>query len=68
MTLTPRERQVLRLIASGLTQAQAARRMNVAPGTVDTYLKRIRGKVGSANKADLTRLALHLDGLGGADE
>jgi DNA-binding CsgD family transcriptional regulator len=60
--LSPREREVLDHIANGLTHSQAARRLNISPGTVDTYLKRIRRKFGPANKADLTRLAMQLGG------
>lgn len=58
--LAPRERQVLSLIAQGFTQAQAATRMGVSQGTVDTYIKRIRSKLGPGNKADLTRRAIEL--------
>ena len=58
--LAPRERQVLSLIAQGFTQAQAATRMGVSPGTIDTYIKRIRVKLGPGNKADLTRRAIEL--------
>jgi DNA-binding NarL/FixJ family response regulator len=58
--LAPREREALSLIAQGLTQAQAAARMGVSPATVDTYVKRIRRKLGPGNKADLTRRAIEL--------
>jgi two-component system, NarL family, nitrate/nitrite response regulator NarL len=58
--LAPRERQVLSLIAQGFTQGQAATRMGVSPGTIDTYIKRIRQKLGPGNKADLTRRAMEL--------
>jgi DNA-binding CsgD family transcriptional regulator len=58
--LAPREQETLHYIAQGLTQAQTARRMGVSPGTVDTYVKRIRQKLGSGNKADLTRKAIEL--------
>ncbi|MEW1839200.1 response regulator transcription factor [Nonomuraea angiospora] len=59
--LSPRERQVLDHIAAGRTSAQIARRMSLSPWTVDTYLRRIRGKYGIGNKAELTRLALELN-------
>jgi DNA-binding NarL/FixJ family response regulator len=61
--LAPRERQVLSLIAQGFTQAQAATRMGVGQGTIDTYIKRIRAKLGPGNKADLTRRAIELGQL-----
>lgn len=62
--LAPREEETLHYIAQGFTQAQAAARMGVSPGTVDTYVKRIRGKLGVGNKADLTRAAIELGQLG----
>ncbi len=60
--LSDREVQVLRQIAHGLTHAQIATRLGISPHTVDTYVKRIRAKLGAGNKAELTRVAL-LDGL-----
>ena len=60
MALAPRERQALSLIAQGFTQAQAAVRMGVSPATIDTYIKRIRRKLGPGNKAELTRRAIEL--------
>jgi DNA-binding NarL/FixJ family response regulator len=57
-TLSEREEQVLRQISSGLTHGQIATRMGISPHTVDTYVKRIRSKLGVGNKADLTRAAL----------
>jgi DNA-binding CsgD family transcriptional regulator len=60
MALAPRERQALSLIAQGFTQAQAALRMGVSPATIDTYIKRIRRKLGPGNKAELTRRAIEL--------
>jgi DNA-binding NarL/FixJ family response regulator len=61
--LSEREEQVLRQIARGLTHGQIATRLGISPHTVDTYVKRIRAKLGVGNKAELTRVALlgHLD-------
>lgn len=58
--LAPRESEALTLIAQGFTQAQAALRMGVSVATVDTYMRRVREKLGAGNKAHLTRLALEL--------
>jgi DNA-binding CsgD family transcriptional regulator len=52
--------EALALIAQGFTQAQAATRMGVSAATVDTYMRRIREKLGAGNKARLTRRALEL--------
>ncbi|WFE25450.1 response regulator transcription factor [Solwaraspora sp. WMMD791] len=56
--LAPREVQTLRLIARGLTHAQAARELGLTAATVDTYVKRIRVKLAVGNKAELTRRAI----------
>ncbi len=56
--LSEREEQVLRQISRGLTHGQIATRLGISPHTVDTYVKRIRAKLGAGNKAELTRAAL----------
>lgn len=56
--LSEREKQVLRQISRGLTHGQIATRLGISPHTVDTYVKRIRAKLGVGNKAELTRAAL----------
>jgi DNA-binding CsgD family transcriptional regulator len=56
--LSERERQVLVYIGEGFTQDQTARRLGISPHTVDTYVKRVRRKLGIGNKAELARAAL----------
>lgn len=56
--LSGREEQVLRQISLGRTHGQIATRLGISPHTVDTYVKRIRTKLGAGNKAELTRAAL----------
>jgi DNA-binding NarL/FixJ family response regulator len=56
--LSEREEQVLRQISTGLTHSQIATRLGISSHTVDTYVKRIRAKLGAGNKAELTRAAL----------
>jgi DNA-binding NarL/FixJ family response regulator len=56
--LSDREEEVLRQISRGLTHGQIATRLRISPHTVDTYVKRIRAKLGVGNKAELTRAAL----------
>jgi two-component system, NarL family, invasion response regulator UvrY len=58
LCLSDREGQVLRQISQGLTHGQIATRLGISPHTVDTYVKRIRAKLGVGNKAELTRVAL----------
>ena len=56
--LSEREEQVLRQISQGLTHSQIGTRLGISRHTVDTYVKRIRAKLGAGNKAELTRAAL----------
>jgi DNA-binding CsgD family transcriptional regulator len=44
--LTPRERQILELVADGLTNAQIAERLWLSPGTVRRHLENVYEKLG----------------------
>jgi DNA-binding NarL/FixJ family response regulator len=56
--LSPREDQTLRMLARGLTHSQIATQLGVRKSTVDTYVERIRAKLGVGNKAELARAAM----------
>jgi DNA-binding CsgD family transcriptional regulator len=56
--LSPRERQLITLIAQGRTDAQIAAQLYITVRTVGSHLDRIRDKTGCRRRADLTRLAL----------
>ncbi|MGW7413562.1 response regulator transcription factor [Streptomyces sp. NPDC054863] len=56
--ISDREREVLGHLALGGTYGEIARRMNVSPHTVDTYLRRIRAKTGARSRMHLLLLAL----------
>jgi DNA-binding NarL/FixJ family response regulator len=57
-TLSQREREALGYVAAGYTHQQTATRMRVTKSTVDTFIGRIRTKLGVGNKAELAALAL----------
>jgi DNA-binding CsgD family transcriptional regulator len=56
--LSARERELVRLVARGRTDAQIAAQLYISIRTVRSHLDRIRDKTGCRRRADLTRLAL----------
>jgi DNA-binding CsgD family transcriptional regulator len=58
--LSPRERELVTLVASGCTDAQIGAQLFISVRTVSSHLDRIRDKTGCRRRADLTRLALTL--------
>jgi DNA-binding CsgD family transcriptional regulator len=56
--LSPRERELITLVAQGHTDAQIAAQLYISVRTVSSHLDRIRDKTGCRRRADLTRLAL----------
>ncbi|MCD0444209.1 response regulator transcription factor [Glycomyces sp. A-F 0318] len=62
LDLTPREREVLVLIARGLSNTEIAERLHVSPLTVKTYVSRILTKSGAHDRAQLV-IAAYETGL-----
>lgn len=56
--LTPREIEVLRLIAAGLTAKEAARRLDIAPKTADNHIQSLYSKIGVTTRAAAALYAL----------
>jgi DNA-binding NarL/FixJ family response regulator len=56
--LTAREVEVLRLVASGLSNTQVSERLIISPRTVDTHLTSIYSKIGVSSRSVATRYAL----------
>jgi DNA-binding CsgD family transcriptional regulator len=51
--LTPLQREVLRLVAEGRTNAEIADRLGVTPGTVGTQVGRILDRLGLECRAEI---------------
>jgi pSer/pThr/pTyr-binding forkhead associated (FHA) protein len=58
--VTPREREVLALVAGGASDKQIAATLFISVSSVRSHLDRIHGKTGRRKRADLTRLAYEL--------
>lgn len=57
-TITPREIEVLKLIAVGLVDKEIADRLGISPLTVPVHMKNLRAKTGAKNKTELALFAL----------
>lgn len=58
MILTRREKEVLNLIADGLTNQEIAEKLFISPLTVDSHRKNLITKLGARNTASLIKLAV----------
>jgi LuxR family maltose regulon positive regulatory protein len=58
--LTPREDEILRLIAQGLTNREIAQRFTLSPRTVDTHVERVLSKLGVSSRTRAVATAIRL--------
>lgn len=65
--LTPKEREVLQLLAEGCSTKEMAERLFVSVKTIDTHRQRIMNKLDMHNVADLTKYAIR-EGLTSVDQ
>jgi len=57
-SLTEREREILKLVAEGLTNNQIAERLVISPKTVDTHRTHIMDKLNLHSRAELVKYAI----------
>ena len=65
--LTRREIDVLRLMATGETNAGIASRLIISEGTVKSHVKHILRKLGAANRAEAVCLYLRMEARGATE-
>jgi DNA-binding CsgD family transcriptional regulator len=65
--LTPREREVLRLAAGGMSVHDIADLLVVSPNTVKTHLSHAYSKLDARNRSQAVRAALHCGCLASSD-
>lgn len=57
-TLTPREREILQLLAEGLSTRDVSTRLNISSKTVDTHRRHVMSKLDADSVAELVKCAL----------
>ncbi|MEK6271309.1 MAG: LuxR C-terminal-related transcriptional regulator [Actinomycetota bacterium] len=58
---TPREREVLALLAAGATDEQIAEMLELSPATVQTHVRNAKAKLGARTRAQAVAMALQHD-------
>jgi RNA polymerase sigma factor (sigma-70 family) len=56
--LSPREREILQLVAEGKTSQEIGERLSISSKTVDTYRSRLMRKIGVEDMAGLIKFAI----------
>ncbi len=59
--LTPREREVMELVAQGLANKVIANRLDISQRTVEIHRARVMEKMQAESLAELVRMAIHLE-------
>jgi two-component system response regulator FixJ len=62
--LSPRQLEVMNLVAEGLSNKEIANHLNISPRTVENYRAWVMEKMQASNLADLIRKTLLLRGIG----
>jgi FixJ family two-component response regulator len=67
-SLTPREREIMALVASGLLSKQIAAQIDVSEITVKVHRSHLMKKMGARSVADLVRMATALGMTAGTNQ
>ena len=59
--LTQREKEILRMIAMGLSSIQMARKLHISEMTASTHRRNVKNKLNAQNNYDITRFAQAFD-------
>jgi len=59
--LTAREKELLKLLVSGLSNKQVAAQLGISIKTVENHRAHLMEKTGAANAADLVRMSMLVD-------
>lgn len=65
--LTPRETEILRLAAAGMSVAEIGSRLYLSPNTIKTHLSHLYAKLGARNRSQAIRAALYCGCLTSAE-
>lgn len=60
MRITPRQKEVLQLLAAGRSNKEIAIALGLSPATVKTHVSQIIATIGAANRAEATARAINL--------
>ena len=63
--LSQRQRQVMDLVAKGLSNKEIALRLRISPRTVENYRAWVMEKMGATNLADLVRMVVQVETVSG---
>src|SRR4051794_28135978 len=65
-SLTPREREILSLLATGMSGADIAEALVLSPETVRTHVRNAMAKLGAATRSQAVVLAMSSGDIGGS--
>ena len=65
--LPGRQREVMHLVAKGLSNKEISLRLGISPRTVENYRAWVMEKMGAHNLADLVRMVVKMESITGVE-